>query len=57
LHKKPPHALFAHVGVACETVVVHVLPHVLQLFGSVAVSTHVEPHSVGVLAGQPETHV
>jgi hypothetical protein len=35
---------------------VHALPHVLQFFGSVVVSTHVEPHSVGVFAVQPEAH-
>jgi hypothetical protein len=48
--------LFWQVAVACCTCVVHALPHVLQLFVSFVVSTHVEPHSVGVLAGQPEAH-
>jgi hypothetical protein len=46
----------AQVGVACETVVVHALPHAPQLFLSVVVSTHVEPHGVGEVAGQPDTH-
>jgi hypothetical protein len=43
------------VAVACCTEVVHAFPQLLQLLVSVAVSTQVEPHSVGVAAGQPET--
>jgi hypothetical protein len=50
-----PHWLAAQVGVAPATVVVHGIPHLPQLPGSVAVLTHVAPeHSVGVAAGQPD---
>jgi hypothetical protein len=44
------------LGVACETVVVHALLHEPQLLLSVVVSTHVEPHAVGVGAMHPDTH-
>jgi hypothetical protein len=35
---------------------VHALLHAPQLFRSLIVSTHVIPHSVGVLGGQLEAH-
>jgi hypothetical protein len=50
------HALLLQVGVAWPTVVVHWFPHMLQLFGSAVVSTHVEPQSVGVGAEHPDEH-
>jgi hypothetical protein len=50
------HWLDAHVGLACATVVVHAVLHVLQLFGSVVVSTHDDPQRVGVGAMQPDEH-
>jgi len=50
------HPLFAHVAVACCTCVVHTVAHVPQWFASFAVSVHVAPQSVGVLAGHPDTH-
>ena len=34
----------------------HAMPHDPQLVRLVVVLTHVVPHSVGVAAGQPETH-
>ena len=46
----------AQVGVACGTVVVHALLHEPQLFLSVVVSTHVEPHAVGEGGMQPDAH-
>jgi hypothetical protein len=46
----------AQVGVACGTVVVHALLHEPQLFLSVVVSTHVEPHGVGEGGMQPVAH-
>jgi hypothetical protein len=48
------HALPEHVGLACNTDVVQTLPHPLQLFGSVVVLTHVDPHRVGVVPEHPE---
>jgi hypothetical protein len=36
--------------------VVHALPQVVQFAALVIVSTHEPLHSVGALAGQPETH-
>jgi hypothetical protein len=44
-----------HVGVACPTCVVHLVPHVPQLLRSVIVSVHVVPHAV-IPAPHPETH-
>jgi hypothetical protein len=37
-------------------VVVHWFPQVLQLFGSVVVSTQLDPQSVGVGAEHPDVH-
>jgi hypothetical protein len=51
------HWLAEHFGIACVTVVVHALLQVLQLFGSVVVSTQLEPQRVGVGAEQPDTQL
>ena len=48
------HALSTHAGCALVTVVEQALPHVLQLFVSLAVSTHFALHSVSPLP-QPES--
>jgi hypothetical protein len=40
------HVPASHRGVACATIVVHLLLHVRQLFGSVFVFVHVIPHIV-----------
>lgn len=48
---------FSQTGCACVTEVVHGWPHAPQCIASVVVSAHVPPHSVGALAGQPETHI
>jgi len=45
-----------HEACACVTIVVHAFPHTPQLLALLVVSTHVEPQSVGVPAGHPETH-
>jgi hypothetical protein len=41
---------------ACATLVVHALPHELQLFASLVVSTQLPLHAVGAAAGQLEAH-
>jgi hypothetical protein len=48
--------LDAQVAWAWATLVMHAFPQVMQLFALLVVSTHVPLHSVGVLAGHPETH-
>jgi hypothetical protein len=50
-----PHRLDAQTGCACDGAL-HVVPHAPQLDGLDVVSTHVEPQSVGALAGQPLVH-
>jgi hypothetical protein len=56
LHAKV-HALLTHSGEAFATPVVHAVPHALQSLTLLVRLTHVEPHSVGVAVGHPETHV
>jgi hypothetical protein len=51
------HALLTHTGCALVTVVVHALPHVSQLIGSLVRSTQLLLQLVGALVGQLETHV
>ena len=51
------HALLTHCAVAFATLVEHAFPQVPQSLTSLVASTHVPPQSVGVAAGQPETHV
>jgi hypothetical protein len=48
---------FEHVGCALATLVVHVWPHDPQFCSSLVSSTHVLPHRVGLLAGQPVPQV
>jgi hypothetical protein len=55
LHAKPQ-ALAAHTAWAWATVVVQAVPHEPQCAGSIVVSAHVDPQSVGALPGQPVTH-
>jgi hypothetical protein len=50
-----PHIPPLHVGVACPTCVVHLVPHAPQLLRSLIVSVHVLPHKV-IPVPQPETH-
>jgi len=50
------HALPAHAAVALAMPVEHAFVHEPQLLTLLVVSTHVPPQSVGVAAGQPETH-
>ncbi len=50
------HAPATHAGWVLATLVVHTLPHVRQLFGSLTVSTHVPEQVVGALEGQVATH-
>jgi len=50
------HALPAHVAVALAMLVEHGFVHMPQLLALLVVSTHVPLQSVGVAAGQPETH-
>jgi hypothetical protein len=50
------HELPAHAGAALAMLVEHAVAHVPQWFTLVVVSTHVPLQSVGVPAGQPETH-
>jgi hypothetical protein len=56
LHVKV-HVLLLHSGVALATPVVHGCAHPPQSFTLLVVLTHTPLHSVGVAAGQPETHV
>lgn len=53
MSQRPP----SQTGCAWVTGVVHFMPHAPQCIASLVVSAHVPPHSVGVLAGHPETHV
>jgi hypothetical protein len=46
----------AHAAWAFATLVVHVLPHWPQFFGSVDISTHAPPQRAGVVPGHPEAH-
>jgi hypothetical protein len=55
LHVKV-HTLLLQTGSALATVVVHALPHVLQLFVSLAVSTHEPLQTVSVADGQLARH-
>jgi hypothetical protein len=55
LHAKVQ-ALMAQTGTALATVVVHALPHVLQLIALLDGSMHDVPQRVGVAAGQPDAH-
>jgi hypothetical protein len=48
-------ALFAQVGCALATAVVHALPHASQSLALLVVSTQVLPHKTGVWVGQPVT--
>jgi len=50
------HWLLSHTGCELVTLFAHAIPHPLQLFGSLVVSTHDPEHSVEAAAGQPETH-
>jgi hypothetical protein len=50
------HALSTQTACALATFVVHVFPHVLQLFASLVVSTHPPLQFVGATGGQPDTH-
>jgi hypothetical protein len=50
-----PHIPALHVGVACPTCVVHLVPHDPQLLRSPVTSVHVDPHSIA-LPVHPETH-
>jgi hypothetical protein len=59
---KPPlhvkvHWPLAHVGCALVTSFGHPSPHPLQSLALLVVSTQVPLHSVGVVAGQPDTQV
>jgi hypothetical protein len=56
LHAKV-HAPLTHLAVALATLVEHAFPQVPQSLALLVASTHVPPQSVGVAAGQPETHV
>jgi hypothetical protein len=51
------HALFAQVGCALATAVMHPLPHPAQSLALVDVSTQVPLHKVGVWVGHPETQL
>ncbi len=51
------HVLPLHSGVAFATPVVHGCAHPPQSLTLLVVSTHTPPQSVGVAAGQPETHM
>jgi hypothetical protein len=55
LHEKA-HALFTQVAVALAMPVEHAVEHVPQWLTLLVVSVQVPLHSVGVAAGQPETH-
>ena len=48
--------LVVQVASALVIVVVHSFAHPLQFSGSLVVSTHVLPQSVGALAGHPVPH-
>jgi hypothetical protein len=50
------HALVTHAAEAFATPVVQVFPHEPQSFALLVVLTHVEPQSVGVPVGHPDTH-
>jgi hypothetical protein len=59
---KPPlhvklHRLLTQLGCELATVLGQALPHPLQSFALLVVSTQVPPHRVGVPVGQPVTHV
>jgi hypothetical protein len=54
LHEKP-HVLFAHVGWPL-VMPGHMFPHVRQFCAFELVSTHEPLQSVGMFAGQPDTH-
>jgi hypothetical protein len=47
------HAAFEHDGWEWAMVVVHAFPQAPQLLTLLAVSTHVMPHDVGVVARHP----
>jgi hypothetical protein len=49
-------ALLTQTACALATLVLHAVPHVLQLFVSLVVSTHEPLHSMGVAGGQFERH-
>jgi hypothetical protein len=51
------HAPLWHCAVAFATLVVHALLHAPQFPLFVLVLTHVPLQSMGVAAGQPDTHV
>jgi hypothetical protein len=56
LSQRYPHLPAVQVGCAfCTTG--HCVPHAVQLFGSLVVSTHWPLHNVGVGATQDGTHV
>jgi hypothetical protein len=55
LHAKV-HLLATHAACAWTIAVAHALPQFPQSFALVVVSTHVPLHSVGALAGRPDTH-
>jgi hypothetical protein len=50
------HALLTHTAWALATLVVHALPHALQLFASLVVSTQLPLQLVGAADGHPDTH-
>jgi hypothetical protein len=50
------HALAEHTGWARARLVVHVFPHVPQLWTSLVLSTQLAPQSDGVDPEQPVTH-
>ncbi len=52
-----PHVLSTQSATPFTTLVVHRFAHVWQSFTLLVVSTHAPPQSVGVAAGQPETHM
>jgi hypothetical protein len=51
-----PQPVPLHVPCAWATDVGQVLPHPMQLFGSIVVSTQRPEHGVGVALGQLPTH-
>jgi hypothetical protein len=51
------HALLSHCAVAFATLVVQVVPHVPQSSALLVRLTHVEPQSVGVPVGHPDTQL